>query len=110
MKRKIIGMLVCALLIATLLPITGTVVARGDSQEAVLKTTPLRKFFIFGIMERIDTGENIEFQITSFALIIGGGENQILTKGEMIRIYGPMIGISTNTIFIGMVSDWSIIG
>ncbi len=102
-------MLVCTLLITTILPITGTVVASDDSQEAVLETTPFSKFFIFGIMERIDSGENIEFEITSFALIIGGGENQILNKGEMIRIYGPMIGIATNNIFIGIVSHWSII-
>ena len=110
MRKKLIGMLVCAVVAAALLMPTGAVIASDDTQDAVLKTTPLRKFFVFGIMQRIESSEHFDFEITLFTLVLGGGSSQKLNEGEMIRLYGPMIGIATNNMFIGVVSDWSVIG
>jgi hypothetical protein len=62
-------------------------------------------------MEPIDPEEyNFDFEIISFAIIIGNGEINRLKPGEMIRLHGPMFGIIINNFHIGIISDWSIIG
>lgn len=103
-------MWMCTMVAVSLLMPIGTVIADNGNQDAVLKTTPLHKFLVFGVMQRIESSEHFDFEITLFTLILGGGSSQRLNKGEMIRLHGPMIGIATNNIFIGIVTDWSIIG
>ena len=111
MKKKIICILVMTLLIATILPITGTVVAGDDNQEAIIETMPLSISFVFGIMEKISpVTSTVDYEVTLFAFIIGGGEIQQFNAGEMIRLYAPMLIYELGKIVIGTCSDWSIIG
>ena len=50
MKKKIIGIFVCTLLITTILPISGTVSANDNNQDEMLIATPFSKYFYFGTM------------------------------------------------------------
>ena len=111
MNKKIIGIFVCMLLIATMLPITGTVLACDNDRDFVLVTTPFSKYFYFGRMEIIDPEVyNFDFVVISFAKIIGNGEIINLREGERLRLHGPMFGIIINNFHIGIISDWSLIG
>ena len=86
------------------------ITASFDSDDYILEPTLFSKFFIFGMMERTDDSlENYDFEVTLLVLIIDGEEIQMLKKGEMIRLHGPMIGIATGNRFIGLIEDWSII-
>ena len=103
MRKKIIGIFVMMLLITTILPVTGAVIGDYDNQEAVLN-----RYFYFGLMEPIDPEEyNFDFEISSFAIIIGKGEVIKLNEGDMIRLHSPMFGIVINKLHIGIISDWS---
>ena len=111
MKKKIIGIFVCTLLIITILPITGTVSADDNNQDEMLEATPFSKYFYFGTMELVDPEVfNFDFVIKSFAVIIGNGETINLKEGEMLRLHSPMFGIVINNFHIGIISDWSLIG
>jgi hypothetical protein len=103
MKKKIVGILVMTLLIATILSITGTANADNHDQEVVFN-----RYFYFGILELIDPEEyNFDFVIGSFAILIGKGEIIRLNEGDMIRLHSPMFGIVINKFHIGIISDWS---
>ena len=105
MKKRIVGILVMTLLIATILPVTGSVNAINDYQEAVFN-----RYFYFGIMEHINPEEyNFDFEIGSFAILIGKGEIIRFNEGDMIRLHSPMFGIVINKFHIGIISDWSLI-
>ena len=111
MKKKIIGIFVCTLLITTILPISGTVSANDNNQDEMLIATPFSKYFYFGTMELVDPEVfNFDFVINSFAVIIGNGETINLKEGEMLRLHSPMFGIVINNFHIGIISDWSLIG
>ena len=111
MKKKLIGIFVCTLLITTILPITGTVLASDNNRDVVPLTTPFTKYFYFGIMQLIDPEVyNFDFVVISFATIIGNGETINLKEGEMLRLHDPMFGIIINNFHIGIISDWSLIG
>ena len=111
MNKKIIGIFICTLLIATILPITGSVLASDNNRDVVLVATPFSKYFYFGKMERIDPKVyNFDFVVISFATIIGNEETVNLKEGEMLRLNRPIFGIVVNNFHIGITSDWSLIG
>ena len=109
MKIKIIGILICMLLaISGLASANINLENSTDTNEELLSFS---KFFYIAKMEQIDPEENnFDFEIISFAIIIGNGEINRLKPGEMIRLYGPIFGIVFNNFHIGITSDWSIIG
>ena len=109
MKIKIIGILICMLLAFSGLTSASTNI--GNFKNPDEESLSLDKYFYIAKMERIDPEEyNFDFEILSFAIIIGNGEINRLNTGEMIRLHGPMFGIVINNLHIGIISDWSIIG
>ncbi|UCB58243.1 MAG: hypothetical protein JSV67_06480 [Thermoplasmatales archaeon] len=109
MKIKIIGILICMLV-----AISGFASANinlENSTDSNEESLSFSKYFYIANMEPIDPEEyNFDFEIISFAIIIGNGEINRLKPGEMIRLHGPMFGIIINNFHIGIISDWSIIG
>jgi hypothetical protein len=108
MKIKIIGILICMLL-----AISGFTSANINLENSTETNEELlfSKYFYIAKMELIYPEENnFDFEVISFAIIIGNGEINRLEPGEMIRLYGPMFGIVFNNFHIGIISDWSIIG
>jgi hypothetical protein len=108
MKIKIIGIVICMLFATSGLASANiNLESFSETNEELL----FSKYFYIAKMELIDPEENnLDFEIISFAIIIGNGEINKYEAGEMIRLHGPLFGITINNFHIGILSDWSIIG
>ena len=93
-------------------PTISITLATPDQElSSLTEPTPFGGYFIFGFMTLIDPEESTsEFEIVSFTMIIGNGENIRLNQGEMIKIYVPIFALIFNNLFIGYIGDYSIIG
>ena len=110
MQKK--SYIICFVIIMiSTISITSQIVA-DDYNKENNNITLFNRYIIFGLMSQINEpySELLDFEINRFALIFGDNEIQKLNQGEMIRLHGTTFGVITNNIFIGLISDWSIIG
>ena len=82
-----------------------------NASQKTNKDLPLSGYFIIGFMTLMNPEESItEFEIVSFVILKGNGENIRLNEGEMIKISEPIFAIIFSDFFIGYIGDYSIIG
>ena len=96
MKKKMIGLLICLLLVATIPIAAGMTVNDGDNTG----TTALKKTFIIGLITNpVVTGRTITFRaLWCHYRVLGGGQKGTITMQKVIVENQGMFKVKGNTI------------